>query len=321
MRQKRATRRGPATDNVAKFNITEQGTILSAAAAALPDHSGTKLKSMLRHNQLAINGMPTTQFNHPVQAGDVLWVNFDRSFQVFSHPRIKLVYEDNDIIVVDKGCGVLSTASGNRPGETVYNVIKDYARKFSDKAAVYVVHRLDRDTSGLMLLTRTKASRDALVNNWAGMVVKRTYVAVVEGQVQDKEGTIKSYLAEDPETYEMYSTTDKEKGKLATTAYRVLKQGMKYAMLELSVKTGRKNQLRVHMKDMGNPVSGDRKYGGHASPINRVALHANLLSFIHPTTQEVVTFTSPTPSNFSTMVAPWSHHDLLPTDFTDSADN
>ena len=302
MNSKKSPRRGPATDNVAKFTIKEDGTLLAAAAALLPDHKPTKLKSMLRHNQLAINGVPSTQFDQPVSAGDQLWVNFDRSFQVFSHPRIKLVFEDNDIIVVDKGYGVLSTAAGKPSDDTVFNIVKKYARGFSDKANVYVVHRLDRDTSGLMLLTRTKQARDKLISNWNNMVIERKYIAVVEGKVQQQEGTVKSFLAENPDTFEMYSTEDKKLGRLAVTRYRVVKQGRRYAMVELEIKTGRKNQIRVHMHDLGNPVSGDRKYGGHPSPINRIALHATTLSIVHPITGKAVTFTSPAPENFNTMI-------------------
>lgn len=302
MNSKKSPRRGPATDNVAKLTIKEDGTLLATAAALLPDHKPTKLKSMLKHNQLAVNGVPSRQFDLAVHAGDQLWVNFDRSFQVFSHPRIKLVYEDNDIIVVDKGYGVLSTAAGKPSDDTVYNIIKKYARGFSDKANVYVVHRLDRDTSGLMLLTRTKQARDKLISNWNNMVIERKYVAVVEGDVAQPEGTIKSFLAENPDTFEMYSTDDKKVGRLAVTKYRLLKQGKRFAMVELEIKTGRKNQLRVHMQDMGNPVSGDRKYGGHPSPINRIALHATVLSFLHPITGKVVTFNSPFPDNFKKMV-------------------
>ena len=302
MNSKKSPRRGPATDNVAKLTIKEDGTLLATAAALLPDHKPTKLKSMLKHNQLAVNGVPSRQFDLAVHAGDQLWVNFDRSFQVFSHPRIKLVYEDNDIIVVDKGYGVLSTAAGKPSDDTIYNIIKRYARGFSDKANVYVVHRLDRDTSGLMLLTRTKQARDKLISNWNNMVIERKYVAVVEGDVAQPEGTIKSFLAENPDTFEMYSTDDKKVGRLAVTKYRLLKQGKRFAMVELEIKTGRKNQLRVHMQDMGNPVSGDRKYGGHPSPINRIALHATVLSFLHPITGKVVTFNSPFPDNFKKMV-------------------
>ena len=302
MNSKKSPRRGPATDNVAKLTIKEDGTLLAAAAALLPDHKPTKLKSMLRHNQLAINGVPSTQFDQPVSAGDQLWVNFDRSFQVFSHPRIKLVFEDNDIIVVDKGYGVLSTAAGKPSDDTVFNIVKKYARGFSDKANVYVVHRLDRDTSGLMLLTRTKQARDKLISNWNNMVIERKYIAVVEGKVEQKEGTVKSFLAENPDTFEMYSTEDKKLGRLAVTRYRVVKQGRRYAMVELEIKTGRKNQIRVHMHDLGNPVSGDRKYGGHPSPINRIALHATTLSIVHPITGKAVTFTSPAPENFNTMI-------------------
>lgn len=302
MNSKKSPRRGPATDNVAKLTIKEDGTLLATAAALLPDHKTTKLKSMLKHNQLAVNGVPTRQFDLAVHAGDKLWVNFNRSFQVFSHPRIKLVYEDNDIIVVDKGYGVLSTAAGKPSDDTVYNIIKKYARGFSDKANVYVVHRLDRDTSGLMLLTRTKQARDKLISNWNNMVIERKYVAVVEGNVAQPEGTVKSFLAENPDTFEMYSTDDKKVGRLAVTKYRLLKQGNRFAMVELEIKTGRKNQLRVHMQDMGNPVSGDRKYGGHPSPINRIALHATVLSFVHPITGKMVTFNSPVPDNFKKMI-------------------
>ena len=231
MNYKKSPRRGPATDNVAKLTIKEDGTLLTAAAALLPDHKPTKLKSMLRHNQLAINGVPSTQFDLPVNAGDQLWVNFDRSFQVFNHPRIKLVYEDNDIIVVDKGYGVLSTAAGKPSDDTVYNIVKKYARGFSDKANVYVVHRLDRDTSGLMLLTRTKQARDKLISNWNNMVLDRKYIAIVEGKVEQKEGTVKSFLAENPDTFGMYSTDDKKLGRLAVTRYRVIKQGSRFAMV------------------------------------------------------------------------------------------
>lgn len=302
MKDKKQPRRGPATDNVAKLTIKEDGTLLAAAAALLPDHKPTKLKSLLRHNQLAINGVPSTQFDMPVSAGDQLWVNFDRSFQIFSHPRIKLVYEDNDIIVVDKGYGVLSTAAGKPSDDTVYNIVKKYARGFSDKANVYVVHRLDRDTSGLMLLTRTKQARDKLISNWNNMVIDRKYIAIVEGKVEQKEGTVKSFLAENPDTFEMYSTDDKKLGRLAVTRYRVVEQGSRFAMVELEIKTGRKNQIRVHMHDLGNPVSGDRKYGGHPSPINRIALHATTLAIVHPITGKAVTFTSPVPDNFLKMI-------------------
>lgn len=302
MNYKNYPRRGPATDNVAKLTIKEDGTLLAAAAALLPDHKPTKLKSMLRHNQLAINGVPSTQFDHPVSAGDQLWVNFDRSFQVFSHPRVKLVFEDNDIIVVDKGYGVLSTAAGKPSDDTVYNIVKKYARGFSDKASVYVVHRLDRNTSGLMLLTRTKQARDKLISNWNNMVIERKYIAVVEGKVVQKEGIVKSLLAENPDTYEMYSTDDKKLGRLAVTRYRVVKQGRRFAMVELEIKTGRKNQIRVHMHDLGNPVSGDRKYGGKPSPINRIALHATTLTIVHPITGKAVTFTSPIPDIFNTLL-------------------
>lgn len=292
-----------AAENVQKFTIKVDAPLLEAAASVLKDHKPTKLKSMLKHHQFAINGMPSSQFNQPVKAGDELWVNFNGSFHVFSHPRIKLVYEDADIMVVDKGYGVLSTAAGNNiKDETVYNVLRKYVKLRSEHARVYMVHRLDRDTSGLMLVARTAKARECFLTQWATLVSERKYEAIVEGNVEQEQGVVQNYLR-DADNYEVVSSLDPDDGgELATTRFKVIDRSKRFTRVELSMRYGHKNQLRVHMKDLGHPISGDRKYGGRPNGIHRPALHATRLAFTHPITGEKMAFESPIPANFMALL-------------------
>lgn len=298
-----APRRRRGEDNIQKFTVKTDAPLLEAAAAVLKDHKPTKLKSMLRHHQFAVNGTPSSQFDRPVSAGDELWVNFDGSFHVFSHPKLKLVYEDPDIMVVDKAYGMLSTAAGgNTKDETVYNVLRKYVKLRSEHARVYMVHRLDRDTSGLMIVARTAKAREKFLTQWATIVSERKYEAIVEGCVEQDAGLVQNYL-KDADNYEVVSTDDpKEGGDLAKTRYKVIARAPRFTRVELSMRHGHKNQLRVHMKDLGCPISGDRKYGGHANGIHRLALHATRLVFEHPITGKTMTFESPIPQNFLTLL-------------------
>jgi 23S rRNA pseudouridine1911/1915/1917 synthase len=292
----------PGNKNIAKFQSPEAGPLLQVACAILHDHSATKVKSMLRHRQLAVNGTATTQFDYPVHAGDELWVNYGGSFDVFKHPHMKLVYEDESILVVDKGYGMLSTAAGKVKDATVFSVMRDYVKKRNEHARVFIVHRLDRDTSGLMLLTRTAKAREKLVKNWTKMVLERHYEAVVEGIMEEDEGTIKSYLYDGDDNYTVHSTDNPEMGELAKTQFTVLERGASNTLVQLSLRKGLKNQLRVHMSTKGHPISGDRKYGGHPNAIKRLALHATRLTIMHPTTGEEMAFHSAVPESFKELL-------------------
>lgn len=285
-------------DNIARFTVAADGTLLETVAQFLPDHKPTKLKSMLRHNQFAINGMPSTQFNRPVAAGDILEVNFDNSFQTFSHPKLKIVYEDNHIMVVDKAYGLLSTGTPKEKDETVFGILRAYVQRRNPLAHIYVVHRLDRDTSGLMILARSKQARDLLTTQWNNLVEKRLYQGVVEGVMSDSNGTIEQYLTDDENNYEVQVTSDKKAGKLAVTQYAVIERGRHFSLLQFQMRTGRKNQIRVAMKSIGHPISGDRKYGATPNGIHRLALHATSLCFHHPVTDQLLKFESPIPSSF-----------------------
>ncbi|MDE6010854.1 MAG: RNA pseudouridine synthase, partial [Muribaculaceae bacterium] len=202
-----------------------------------------------------------------------------------------------------KGYGLLSVGTGSlKKEETAYNILKQYVKNVNPMNKIFVVHRLDRATSGLMMFAKHPEAQEAMQHNWNNMVIDRKYVAVVEGYVKEDEGVVRSYLGE-TSRYEVYSSPEPGEGlKLATTNYRVLARGNGYSLLEFSLDTGRKNQIRVHAKEMGHPIVGDRKYGAKASPIGRLALHARTLRFAHPMTRRDMNFETPVPAKFLKMV-------------------
>lgn len=277
--------------------------LMSFTASQFPDAPRNDLKKWLKFGHLMINGIVTTQFDAPVEPGDWVELNVTRPFVVFRHPRMQLVYEDDDIIVVNKGYGLLSVGTGNAKKElTAYNILKDYVKDVDPRQKVFVVHRLDRATSGLMMFAKTPEAQEAMQHNWNNMVLGRKYVAVLEGNLKEDEGVVKSYLGETSK-FEVYSTSEPGEGlRLATTRFKVLGRGNGYTLVEFSLDTGRKNQIRVHAKELGHPIAGDRKYGAKSSPINRLALHARTLRFAHPVTRRDMLFETPIPAKFLKMV-------------------
>ena len=288
-------------DSILVWTAAEESTLMQCLEAKLTDHKRTSIKALMKYNQVALNSMPTSQFDQPVHAGDTLSVNFTRPFVVFSHPRIKLVYEDNDIIVINKGSGILSVSTDNVKDGTAYSILRDYLKKKDPRLMLFVVHRLDRDTSGLMMFAKNVEAKEAMQHNWNNMVLGRRYVAVVEGKVEQEEGVVKSYLAETSQ-FEVYSTQNPDEGQLAITRFKRLQCNNGYSLMKLSLDTGRKNQIRVHMKDLGHPIVGDRKYGAKASPIHRLGLHARTLHFAHPVTKKEMLFETPIPSRFLSLL-------------------
>ena len=256
---------------------------------------------MMSHNQIAVNGIPTTQFDMALKAGDEVKANLTREFRVFYNRRLKLVYEDDDIIVVSKGYGLLSMGTDKIKEGTAYSILREYLKWQDPRNKLFIVHRLDRDTSGLMVFAKSQEAKDKLQHNWNNMVIARKYLAVVEGRPESEEGEVRSYLAENSR-FEVYSTDKPEEGQLAVTRYRTLRSRNGYSLMEVSLDTGRKNQIRVHMKDLGHPIAGDRRYGAKSSPIHRMALHAQTLRFIHPMTRKDMNFSTPVPASFARMV-------------------
>lgn len=296
--QKKRTRFKP--DVIKTFDVAEPARLMEFVASALPEIKRTRIKQMLAHNQVAVNGTPQRQFDLELQPGDSVKVNFVREFKVFSHRRMKIVYEDDDIIIINKGYGLLSMGNDKVKEGTAYSILKDYVKWSNPANKIFIVHRLDRDTSGLMMFAKTPEAKEAMQHNWNNMVLNRKYLAVVEGAPEEAQGTIRSYLVENSK-FEVYSTDNPEEGQLAVTRYKTLSAGKRFALLEVELDTGRKNQIRVHMKGLGHPISGDRKYGASPSPIHRLCLHAQTLRFIHPVTRREMNFTTPVPSSFATL--------------------
>ncbi len=219
------------------------------------------------------------------------------------HPRgLSILYEDHDIIVVDKVAGLLTVSTDRTREQTAYFLLTDYVRKGNSKSRnrVHIVHRLDRETSGLLVVAKSAEAKKFLQDEWSGF--KKKYVAVVCGTLPETAATITSYLAENS-AHKMYSVPDPRKGKLAKTAYRVVKKSEAYSLLEIDLLTGRKNQIRVHMADQGCPVVGDKKYGEKKKPgAKRLCLHSTSLTLIHPFSKKEMSFEAKMPSSFESLV-------------------
>lgn len=268
----------------------------------LRDAKRNGVKILLKYGHVRLNGHITKQFDAPVDAESEVEVNLDRPFAVLNNPRLSIVYEDDDIIVVNKGYGLLSVGTGSTAKEvTAYSILKDYVKAQNPGNKIFVVHRLDRDTSGLMMFAKSVEAQEAMQHNWNNMVLSRRYVAVVEGVMNEQSGAVKSQLGETRQ-YEVYSARGGMEGKPALTYYKVLSSGGGYSLVEFSLETGRKNQIRVHAKDLGHPIVGDRKYGAKSSPIRRLALHARTLRFAHPISRRDMNFELPVPSRFMGLV-------------------
>ena len=288
-------------DIIEKYQVTEPMPLLEFLISVMPQRKRTAIKSLLAHNQVAVNGTPEKQFDTQLRPGQEVKVNLSREFKVFYNRRLKLVYEDDDIIVVNKGYGLLSMGNDKVKEGTAYTILRDYLKWQDPRNKLFIVHRLDRDTSGLMVFAKSIEAKENLQHNWNNMVLSRKYLAVVEGRPDPAEGIVKSYLAENSR-YEVYSTDNPDEGQLAITRYRTLKSRNGYSLMEVELDTGRKNQIRVHMKDLGHPITGDRRYGAGSSPIHRMALHAQTLRFVHPITRKDMNFTTPTPISVSKIV-------------------
>lgn len=274
--------------------------LLEFIASALPDAKRGDLKKWLRFGHFAVDGQVTSAFDAPVAPGAVVELNLTRPFVVFRHPRLKLVYEDDDIIVVDKGYGLLSVdtdTSRKSHVETAYSILREYVKSKHPSNKIFIVHRLDRDTSGLMVFAKNVEAKEALQHNWNNMVLERKYVALLDGELEKESGEVRSHLAETVQ-HEVYSTDEPSEGKLAVTRYRVRRKGKGRTLAEFSLDTGRKNQIRVHAHDLGCPITGDKRYGNGSGPLHRLALHAETLRFAHPVTRLDMNFTSPVPSQF-----------------------
>ena len=282
------------------FKVKEQNELMKFLIENLPNKNRNNIKSLLKNKQVLVDGTAISQFNHPLNPGQEVMITESR-FSDKDMKGIKVVYEDEYLIAVEKASGILSIATDKEREKTAYNIVKNYVKSRNPLEKLFIVHRLDRETSGVMIFAKTEEMQQILQTNWQKMVLERTYVAVVEGKVEKNSDTIVSYLKENSAFVTFSSDKEIEGSKKAITHYTVLKRSKGFSLVEANIETGRKNQIRVHMQSLGHSVVGDKKYGATTNPLGRLGLHAKSIIFKHPKTGKVLSFQTGIPAKFSGM--------------------
>lgn len=293
------------------YNVYESCPLMDFLMKKMAGISRNKVKSLLAHRAISVDNVLTTQFDFALRPGMKVQVSRDRRSHELRHPLLKLVYEDPYLLVVEKKEGLLSVSTERQRERTAQHILSDYVRRSRPGARVYVVHRLDRETSGLMMYAKDEMTQHTLRDNWHEIVTDRRYVAIVSGDMERDAGTVESWLT-DRTLYVSSSPVDDGVGKYSVTHYRTIKRANGYSLMELNLETGRKNQIRVHMADLGHPVVGDERYGSECDPLGRLALHAFKLCFHHPVTGELMEFETPYPPAFKSLMLRRGHADDEP---------
>ncbi len=254
-------------------------------------YSKAKVKSLLSYHAILCNQKVLRRIDEIIQFGDVIEIK--KKEKVFIDPRLQILYEDTDFIAVNKPFGLLSIKDKTKE-ETMYQIVSSYLKEKEKNSHIFVLHRLDKDTSGVLVFAKKEKIKYQMQAKWNSLVTLREYIALVEGNMKKEKGRIETYLDE-TSTHLVYSTS-KEKGKLAITNYNVIKRKNGYTYLRITLETGRKHQIRVSMKDLGYPIAGDKKYGAKTDPFKRLMLHASKIEFINPNTKKKILIEAPLPN-------------------------
>lgn len=279
------------------LEVTEQAELMKFLMLKFPEKSRKDIKSLLAHHQISVDKEVVTKFDYPLQSGQKVVVNWAKVLIEKQPQGLNIMYEDAYIIIIEKQAGLLSVATAAEKEQTAYSILSEHVKKRDPKNKIFVVHRLDRETSGVMMFAKSEKVQQLLQKSWQETVLERTYVAVVEGSVRKEQGTITSWLTESKSLI-MHSSRTPNGGQKAITHYKVLNKNKHYSLLEVNLETGRKNQIRVHMKDIGHSVIGDKKYGAAKHPIARLGLHARVLAFKHPINEEELRYETDIPKEF-----------------------
>jgi 23S rRNA pseudouridine1911/1915/1917 synthase len=298
------------------LKVAEPAQLMDFLMAKMGGMAKSSVKQLLGQRRVKVGNAVQTRHDFPLHPGDVVTVSSGRGNSQLTHPKLRIVYEDDDLIVVNKQPGLLTVAATPGSSETTaFSILRAYVKKQNARAGIYVVHRLDRETSGLLVFARSEELQHYMREYWRDLVTDRTYIALAEGILEPREGKITTWLTEDKRNAVVYSSPVDDGGDIAVTNYKTLRVSPnpltsnpltpQYSLVELHLETGRTNQIRVHLASKGCPVVGDRKYGhgNESSPIDRLCLHAKVLEFIHPVTEKKVRFESPVPKEFNKLVS------------------
>ena len=285
-----------------QFIVKKEDILINSLRENLTKYSKNNIKTFLSKEMVVVNNSVQTRYDYLVKKGDKISIRETKIRVPKLRKDINILYEDDDIIVINKPAGLLTIATSKEKEYTLYHFVMEYLKSKNKNNKVFVIHRLDRETSGIVMFAKNISSKNLFQKSWNDNIINRCYYAVVEGSMKQKEGILKSYLVENDKSYMVYSTPNKKEGKLAVTLYRVVKENKGYSLLDINIKTGRKNQIRVQLKDNGNIIVGDKKYGSESSPLNRMALHQYKLELVDPRSKKIIKFKTEMPTVFNKLI-------------------
>ncbi len=283
------------------LNVKESSELLPFLLAQMQGKSKSALKSQLSKGLISVDGKSVKQFNEPLKPGQKVTLNSHLENKPVADTKVQIMFEDPDIIIVFKKAGYLSIASNKEKVKTVYSFLTRHVQQEKESNKIYVIHRLDREISGLMVFAKNPKAEASLQASWALNLDKQEFFAIVEGEMKKTSGKVKSFLKEN-KAMVMYSSPSANDAMEALTHFEVIKKNADHSLVKINISTARKNQIRVHMKDLGHPIVGDEKYEGFSDPINRVALHGGLLVIQHPRTGNMVEFKRDLPTKFTNLM-------------------
>jgi 23S rRNA pseudouridine1911/1915/1917 synthase len=298
---KKPYKRKPREGQIKEYKVYHDCELMAFLIEKMPKLSRNNIKSLLSNHQVSIDGAPISQYNFKLTKEDTVIVSKNRiSRHEVKKDNLQIIYEDEDFIAINKPSGLLSIASDKEKCRTAYRMLTDYVQAKDRHNRIFVLHRLDEDTSGVLVVTKNVKVRDALQNDWSNLVKSRGYYAIVEGHLKEKNGVLRDYLKENKNNM-MYITDDKKHGKMCVTSYKVMAENQDYSLLNIHLDTGRKNQIRVQLGHIGHYVVGDDKYGEPSNPLHRLGLHAYELVFVNPLNKKTYEFRAKMPSTFQSI--------------------
>ena len=279
------------------YIVDNEISLLDSLCLFKKDLSKKTIKNYIKNKQVYVNDRIITNSSYLLNIGDKVTIYYNK--KIIPEYNLDILYEDNYLIVINKPSGLLSISNDKEKEITAYRMVSNYVKVNSNNKFIFVVHRLDQDTSGILMFCKNEKIRDKMQDDWNNIVKKRGYLAICDGILKGS-GTFHSYLREDRNQF-VYS--DKyNNGKEAITHYKTIKNNKNYSLLQVFIDTGRRNQIRVHLSEDGYPIVGDKKYGCHTNPIKRLCLHANILEFIHPISNKIIHIETDIPSEFEKII-------------------